>query len=200
MTGNHDGGVDEDLTLVSQCKEGNVNAFEELVRRHQKRIFSVTFRMIGDYDEACEVTQDAFISAYRNIGDFKGKSKFSTWITAITINLTRNRLKALRSRRQREAFSIDDPKPVEDGELSSEPQAMSPSVLELLEKEDEKKRIQQCIDSLDPYQKEVLILRDVEGYTYEEIRNLLGISEGTVKSRLFRARQAMRVLLKKVGR
>lgn len=200
MIENHNGGVDEDLELVSQCKEGNINAFEELVKRHQKRIFSVTFRMIGDYDEACEVTQDAFISAYRNIGDFKGKSKFSTWITAITINLTRNRLKAMRSRKQREAFSMDDPARVENGELSAEPRAMTPSVLELLEKGDEKKRIQQCIDSLDSDQREVLILRDVEGYTYEEIKNLLGISEGTVKSRLFRARQTMRVLLKKVGR
>ena len=81
---------DDDASLVALSKKGDLNAFEALVRKHQKRMLNIAFRLIDDYEEACEVVQDAFVSAYKNIRTFRGESKFSTWLTSITVNLSKN--------------------------------------------------------------------------------------------------------------
>jgi RNA polymerase sigma-70 factor (ECF subfamily) len=186
---------DEDLEYVSLCRQGDVDAFEQLVRRHQKRMINIAYRIVGDYDEACEVVQEGFISAYKNIKGFKGKAKFATWLYAIVINGSRNRLKQLRSRRYREGCSIDDPIMTPDGELLGDPPSSEPSALDRLEARDIKQQVQGCINALDAEFKEVIVLRDLQGFSYEEISAMLKVPEGTVKSRLFRAREAMRACL-----
>jgi RNA polymerase sigma-70 factor (ECF subfamily) len=189
---------DGDLEFVALCRAGDVDAFESLVRRHQKRMLNIAYRIIGSYDEACETVQDAFVSAYKNIGNFKGNAKFATWLYAICINLSRNRLKRLRSRRYREGYSIDDPIMTPDGEVKGDPPSSEPSALERLEERDIQQQVQGCINALDASFKEVLVLRDIQGFSYEEIGAMLKLPEGTVKSRLFRARDAMRACLKGV--
>jgi RNA polymerase sigma-70 factor, ECF subfamily len=189
---------DEDLEHVSLCRQGDVDAFEALVRRHQKRMINIAYRIVGDYDEACEVVQDAFISAYKNIKGFKGKAKFATWLYAIVINGSRNRLKQLRSRRYREGCSIDDPIMTPDGEIAADPPSNEPSALDRLEARDIKQHVQGCINALDAEFREVIVLRDLQGFSYEEISAMLKVPEGTVKSRLFRGREAMRACLKGV--
>jgi RNA polymerase sigma-70 factor (ECF subfamily) len=161
-------------------------------------MLNVAFRMIGDYDEACEVVQDAFVSAYQNIKNFRGQAKFTTWLTAITVNHSRNRLKQMRSRHGHEAFSLNDPLQADDGEMIVDPPSKEPSVLDLLEKRDVQGRVQDCIKALDPEHREVIVLRDLQDFSYEEISGMLQMREGTVKSRLFRAREAIKDCLKKV--
>jgi RNA polymerase sigma-70 factor (ECF subfamily) len=102
--------TDEDHELVSLCR-GDVDAFEVLVRKHQKRMLTIAFRMVGNYEDACEIIQDAFVSAYKNIKNFKEKASFATWLYTIVLNLSRNRLRQLNIGRNREAFSMDDPVP-----------------------------------------------------------------------------------------
>jgi RNA polymerase sigma-70 factor (ECF subfamily) len=190
--------TDEDVELVSLCKKGNVDAFEDLVKKYQKKMLNIAYRMIGNYEDACEIVQDAFVSAYKAIRHFEEKARFSTWLYTIVINLSRNRLNRLRIQGNREAFSIDDPVLSDNGNLYAEPTSNKPAVLEQLEQRDVQQKVQRCINSLDNEFKEVLILRDIRGFSYGEISDMLKIAEGTVKSRLFRAREALRDRLKKV--
>ena len=129
-------GSDDDAALVSSAQKGDLHAFELLVARYQKKMLNIAFRLIGDYDDACEVVQDAFVSAYRNIKTFRGDAKFTTWLTTITLNLSKNRLKQMRSRQGHEAFSLDDPIQTDDGEMTMDPPSKEPSVLDRMEKRD----------------------------------------------------------------
>ena len=190
--------IDEDAEIVSFCKKGNVDAFEELVRKHQKKMLNIAFRMIGNYEDACEIVQDAFVSAYKAIKHFEEKARFSTWLYTIVVNLSRNRLNQLKIKNSREAFSMDDPVLTDSSELAVELASSEPSVLERLEKRDVQKKVQACIDSLDSEFKEVIILRDMQGFSYDEISDMLKMPGGTVKSRLFRAREMLRDCLKRV--
>ena len=189
---------DKDLKFVASCQEGDVDAFETLVRRHQKRMLNIAYRTIGNYDEACEIVQEAFISAYKNIKGFKGKAKFATWLYAICINLSRNRLKQLRTRLHREPYSVGNPMQGAHGQIPGDSPSSDPSPLEQVEARDVQQQVQGCINALDAEFREVLILRDIQGFAYDEISDMLKVPEGTVKSRLFRAREAMRDCLKHV--
>jgi RNA polymerase sigma-70 factor (ECF subfamily) len=190
--------VDDDAGLVARSRQGDLDAFEQLVTRHQKRMLNIAYRLIGDYDEACEVVQDSFVSAHRNIKRFRGVSKFTTWLTAIALNLSKNRLKQLKSRQGHEAYSLDDPVETNDGEMTIDPPSKDPSVLDRLEKRDVQSRVQDCIKALDPDFREVLVLRDLQDLSYEEVGSLLKLNGGTVKSRLFRAREMVKDCLKRV--
>jgi len=190
--------IDEDAELVSFCKKGNVDAFEFLVRKYQKKMLNIAYRMTGSYEDACEIVQDAFVSAYKAIRHFEEKARFSTWLCTIVMNLSRNRLSQLKIQRNHEAFSIDDPVDSDDVELRRQPVSNEPTVLQRLEQRDVQRAVQGCIDSLDNDFKEVIVLRDVQGFSYDEISDMLKLQEGTVKSRLFRARETLRDCLKKV--
>ena len=189
---------DEDYEFVSLCKKGKVDAFEVLVRKNQRRMLNIAYRMMGDYDEACEIVQDAFVSAYRGIKNFKGRSKFSTWLYTIVMNLAKNRLKQLKTQRNHEKYSIDDPLLTNEGEIHVDPASGDPSPLERLEKKDIQHKVQGCIDALEHEFREVIVLRDIQGFSYDEISNVLEVPEGTVKSRLFRARDTVKDCLKRV--
>lgn len=190
--------TDEDYKFVSLCKKGDVDAFEVLVKKHQKKMLNIAYRMIGSYEEACEIVQDSFVSAYKAIRDFEGKARFSTWLYTIVMNLSKNRLKQLKTQLYHEQVSIDDPVLTDDGNIKAESVSSEPSILEQLEKKEFQQKVQGCINSLDDEFKEVLILRDIQGFSYDEISKMLKIAEGTVKSRLFRSREALKICLKKV--
>ncbi len=189
--------VDEDYELVCSCQKGDANAFEVLVEKYQKKVLNIVYRMIGNYEEACEVVQDAFFSAYKAMGKFRGESRFSSWLCAIAINLSKNRRKQIKVRFHREGLSIDDPAETEDGQLMRDPPAQGPSIVEQLERKEVQAKVQECMNLLGDEYKEVLVLRDVQGFSYEEIRDILKIPDGTIKSRLFRARDAVKDCLRK---
>ncbi len=190
--------ADADAELVASSRKGDLNAFESLVTRHQKRMFNIAFRLIGNYDDASEVVQDAFVSAYKGIGTFRGDSKFSTWLTTITLNLSKNRLKQAASRQSRLSYCLDDPAWTEACTAIAEPPSKEPSALDRLEQQDIRAGVQDCIAALERDFREVIVLRDMQDFSYDEIARMLNLREGTVKSRLFRARDAVKECLKKV--
>lgn len=189
--------IDDDQILVEACRKGDVAAFEGLVRRHQRMVLNVACRMLGNYADACDITQDAFLAAYRKLSEFRGAARFSTWLTAIVVNLARNRLEQLQSRQRREAWSLDDPPPGNSDALTSALRSARPSALQQLEEEELRRAVRHCIEALEAGFREVLVLRDMQEFSYDEVVGALGLKEGTVKSRLFRARDAVKECLKR---
>jgi RNA polymerase sigma-70 factor (ECF subfamily) len=189
--------TDEDAGLVFSCIKGDLDAFESLVKKYEKKMFNVSYRITGNYEDASEIVQDAFVSAYRNLKNFRGQSRFLTWLTAITINLSKNRLKQLKARNAHEPVSIDDPIQTDDGQVAADPPSNEPTVLDRMEKQDVRRKVQDCIEALEPDFREVIILRDMQDFSYDEIGNMLKVREGTIKSRLFRAREAVKECLKR---
>jgi RNA polymerase sigma-70 factor (ECF subfamily) len=188
---------DEDLKYVFLCQKGDVDAFEVLVERHQKKMLNIAFRMMGDYDEACDVTQESFVSAYRSIKKFKAEAKYSTWLHRIVVNYCKNRLKQLRGKTIYDSFSLNDSGGAKRDEIWNQLPANDANPGIEMENRERDARVQQCITSLEEEYKEVVILRDIQGLTYEEIRDILQIPDGTVKSRLSRARSALKDCLTK---
>ena len=191
-------GPDGDAALVSSVRQGDLNAFETLVNRHQKRMLNIAYRLTNDYEEACETVQDAFLSAYKNLDSFRGESKFTTWLTAITVNLSNNRLKQIKSRHGLEAFSLDEPAMTNDGQMIFDPPSKEQSAFNMLEQQEVQQKVQNCVKALADDFREILVLRDLQDFSYNEIGSMLKMPEGTVKSRLFRAREMVKDCLKRV--
>ena len=189
---------EDDYEAVQRCKKGDLHAFQGLVERYQKKMLNIAYRMIGDYEGACDVVQDSFLSAYRAIGKFRGDARFSTWLSGIVVNTAKNYLKHTVRLGRHEVHSIDTPVETEDGTVNYDPPSDQPSAVEQLERKEVQEKVQQCIACLDEEFREVVILRDIEGFTYDEIGEMLRIPDGTVKSRLFRARENLKNCLKKV--
>lgn len=188
---------EDDVGLVSRCQKGNMDAFEILVERHQKRMLNVAYRVTGNYEEACDVVQEAFLSAYRAIKGFKGDARFSTWMTSITMNHARNRMRQVQSRSRHEVAYLDDPIETQDGHVRYDPPSQEPPAVDRLEQMEVREKVQKCVGTLEGEYREVLVLRDMEGFSYEEIGGILKIPDGTVKSRLYRARSAVKDCLKR---
>jgi RNA polymerase sigma-70 factor (ECF subfamily) len=174
-----------DAECVRRLQLGDTDAFEILVRRHEKTIFNLVYRMLGDYDEAAETSQEVFLSAFRAIDRFRGDANFSTWLFRIALNHTSTRRRSI-NRSQQRRVAIEDAEPVRD------PQ---PGPAEAMEKKEMRERVQSALNSLEPDDATVILLRDMQDVPYDEVARLLDIPVGTVKSRLHRARQALKAQL-----
>jgi RNA polymerase sigma-70 factor (ECF subfamily) len=188
--------IADDGALIAACRRGDTAAFEVLVLRHQRMLFNVALRMVGSYADAADIVQDAFIAAWSRIDNFRGEARFSTWLTAIVVNLTRNRIQQRSVSEGRAAYSLNAPLPDCEG-LMPDPPSMTPSALDRLEEAELRQMVQRCIEALDQGFREVLVLRDMQEMSYEEVGSALNLREGTVKSRLFRARDAVKDCLKR---
>lgn len=188
---------DDDAALVASWRHGDISSFEALVRKHQKRMLNIAFRIVGDYEDACEVAQDVFVAAYRSIDSFRGASRFSTWLTSITVNLSRNRLQQVRSRQRNEVYSVDGSYAGEDCDPVHERPSSAPTAEERLERLDLHEKLQACIRALAAEFRETIVLRDLQDFSYDEMCTILKVREGTVKSRLFRAREMVKDCLKR---
>jgi RNA polymerase sigma-70 factor (ECF subfamily) len=188
---------DEDAVLVASWRHGELASFEALVGKYQKRMLNIAFRITGDYEDACEVAQDVFVAAYRGIDAFRGAARFSTWLTSITLNLSRNRLQQVRVKRRNEAYSLDGPAHGEDFGSVHERSSPAPSALEQLETRTLHAKLKECINALSVDFRETIVLRDMQDFSYDEICAILNIREGTVKSRLFRAREMVKECMKR---
>jgi len=186
-----------DEELVAACRLGDTSAFECLVLRHQRMIFNVALRMTGCHEDSADITQNAFIAAWSKLGEFRGEARFSTWLTSIVVNLSRNRILQCKISEKRSAYSLNAPRLVDDKEVLPDPPSKMPSALEQLEEAELRQMVQRCIGTLEQGFREVLVLRDMQEMSYEEVGTALNLREGTVKSRLFRARDAVKDCLKK---
>ncbi len=181
---------DPDADLVRRWKDGDERAFEELIERHQRRVFGLLMRMMGSREEAEDVAQETFLSLYRHGRRFRGESRFSTFVYRVAANAALNRRRTLgRSRVRidrlavRQAGGDDLPFAPRDPEDAT-------AGLELTD------HVRNALQTLSPALRMPVILYDIQGLAYGEIAEALGIAEGTVKSRIHRARQALRVQLK----
>lgn len=178
--------------LLERSKAGDVAAFEILVEAYQKKIFNLAYRTVGNYDDANDLAQEALIRIFKSIANFKEQSTFSTWVYRITTNVC---LDYIRKEKNRRVLSLDEEIHVEDGEMKR--QIMSDDLLpdEIAEREELRSIVSSAIDSLSEEQRLVISLRDIQGLTYEEIAVVLDCPSGTVKSRINRARQALKNVL-----
>ncbi len=180
----------DDRKLVRRLKRRDEDAFTELVKTYQHKVFNVIYRILGSKAEAEEVSQEVFIAIFKYIDSFRGEAKLSTWIYRIAINHARNRVKYLSRRSQRAHQDIDDgPETAnEDAPLS----AYIASPHEEIVGTELEDIIRDGLKTLNEIHRTIVILRDIEGLSYVEISKIVELPEGTVKSRLFRARVALK--------
>lgn len=174
-----------DRECVQRLQNGETVAFEILVCRHQKTIFNLVYRLLGDYDEAAEIAQEAFLSAYKSVGQFRGEANFSTWLYRIALNHASTRRRSLANCQQRNV-PLDATDPVDDRHRDP---------ADTIEQKEIQQRVQKALNSLEPDDAAIILLRDMQDVPYDEVARMLDLPVGTVKSRLYRARQALKLRL-----
>lgn len=179
---------------IRRVQAGEAEAFEPLVERYQKPIFNLLYRWLGNYDDAADIAQEVFLAAFRALHQFRGEAKFSTWLYQIAINQAKNRRKQLAVNASRMA-----PTPMDDPEQDGDPIAnlphAGPDPAQLAEQQELSAHVQQGLNHLSSDDALMILLHDLQGASYDEIAALLQIPLGTVKSRLHRARLALKVRL-----
>jgi RNA polymerase sigma-70 factor (ECF subfamily) len=186
-----------DADLVARARGGDRGAFDELVLRHEDRVFNMAFRMLGNADDALDLAQEVFLSAYRALGSFEGKALFSTWLYRVTVNRCRDEM------RRRATVKHTRPLPLSaarDGDdPAGDPPARAASPADAAAVRESHALVAAAVAALPDDAREALVLRDVEGLSYEEIAEILGVPVGTVRSRLHRARAIVRERLREAG-
>ena len=177
-----------DDVLVRRVQAGNTEAFEELVRRYERKVYNITYRLMGNEQDASEALQDAFMRAYRFIGKFQFKSSFFTWLYRIATNVS---LSKLRKREKVETVSIDQPVN-EAGDLPFEIPDLKYGPEKLMKQRELRAAIQKAVEELPEDYRSVVVLRDLEGLSNEEVSKVLKLSVAAVKSRLHRGRLVLR--------
>jgi len=179
-----------DVALVERHRHGDLQAFDEVYERFGEMIFSLALRLAGNREEAADFTQEIFLRIYRHLGSFGGRSTLKTWVFRIAINHCRDRL----SRHHPAMQSIDDDAEDGGGVTLADP-GRGPEDLAMAA--DEGRRVAQGLSRIPPVFCEAVVLRDLEGLSYEEIAEVLGVQVGTVRSRIARGREQLRILLEK---
>ncbi len=182
-----------DDLLVIRCKEGDQDAFNQLVSRYWDRIYGMVHQLLRNQQDAEEVTQDAFIRAHRGLSNFRGDSSFSTWLYQIATNLARNRYWYWWRRKRDQSLSFDAPLgPDNEGTLADLIPAEQQTPEDAAITEEFTAKVSAGMEQLNEKHREILILRNVRNLSYEEIGQILNLSVGTVKSRIARARENLR--------
>ena len=189
-----DTSLSHEANLILALKAGEDTAFETLVRRYSGRLYAVAKRFFSNDDDAKDVVQEAFLSAFRSIDRFEGNARVSTWLHRITVNAA---LMKIRTRRRKPEEPLDDllPRFLEDGHHADPGPAWKEPTEELLQRQEIRTLVRSCIAQLPENYRSVLLLRDIEAKDTAETAELLGLSPNAVKIRLHRARQALRTLL-----
>ena len=180
--------------IIRSVLRGNVNDFEKLVTAYEKNVYSLALRMVGDPEDAADMTQETFIKAYRSLSSFRGDSKFSSWLYRIASNVCLDFLRS-RSRHPQVSLSGSD----EDERTAFELPDMSRNPEEQLMKKLSMEAVRRGLEQLPEQQRQRLVLRELGGLSYAELAQTLGLEEGTVKSRIFRARKRLCALLLRDG-
>lgn len=187
---------DEDRALINAfVSEQAKEAVDRLVIKYQDKVFNLCYRFMGNYHDANDCAQETFVRVYRSLASFKGQASFSTWLYRIVVNTCKNKLASLTYRLSKMFVRLDLPKGEEEKrQIEVKDESRSPEVV--FSQSEKSKQIQKAIDALPRQQKAVVVLRDIEGLSYEEIAQITGHNIGTVKSKLARARKILREKLK----
>ncbi len=190
--------AEDEASLIERLVARDERAFNALVRAYQRRVFALVVRMLGDRAEAEDLAQEVFVQVFKAIGSFRGESKLSTWIYRIAINLGKNRTKYLRVRHageQDELEAVAERVPLGEARGANVAPVARPD--EMMVGKQVEHIVQQAILQLEPSFRECLVLRDVEDLSYDEIGAITGLPEGTVKSRIHRARAQLKEIVEK---
>jgi RNA polymerase sigma-70 factor (ECF subfamily) len=182
-----------EAALISRCAEGDEAACAELVSEHERMVFQLALNLLGDREEALEVSQEVFLRVFRTIHRFRGQSALRTWVFRIVINQARNRQRWWRRRARRQQVSLDD-HIAAHGELPARTDESAPD--RALDRKEIAQRLWQALEGLPFEERTAIVLREVDGLSYDDIAYSLGVTLGTVKARLTRARRMLREALK----
>jgi RNA polymerase sigma-70 factor, ECF subfamily len=181
--------AEEDRALIAKAQAGDTVAFRSLVERHQRRAFAIALSLVRDENDARELVQDAFLRVFKGLGSFQGGSSFFTWlyriITNLSIDLIRKPGRGLGELDERKLESDDEA----DFPLLSRVDGSDP--VDIVRRREIAVRLQRALDALPPYHRGVVVMREIEGLSYEEMAQVMGVSKGTIMSRLFHARQKL---------
>jgi len=185
--------LEQDAQLVQQCLQGDGSAWEELVRRHTRRIYNICYRFVGNRTEDEDLAQDVFLRVYRTLASYRSvHGGFATWMTSVTRNLLIDHYR--RTKRDRITDSLDDAMPVVENKESSARRPDEQALLGELSSQ-----VQSALTRLSPDLREAVILRDLQQLEYAEIQQVLAVPEGTVKSRINRGRIELARILQQMG-
>ena len=185
---------EEDL-LVSKVQGGDSASFEKLVLENQTRVYNLALRMVGNEEDAFDMSQEAFIKAYNSIGNFRGDSRFSVWLYRLTTNVCLDFLRAENRKNHSSLTYLSDED--DDKELDIPDERFSPETI--AEKKELREAVHKGLMSLPNDYRAILLLREIDGLSYDEIAKILSLEEGTVKSRIFRARKRLCAILSAEG-
>ncbi len=190
--------AEEDRGLIAKAQSGDMAAFRQLVERHQRRAFAVALSLVRDENDARELVQDAFLRVFKSLGSFQGGSSFFTWLYRIITNLSIDLIrKPGRQLEGLDASRLDTRENEDDGgadfSLLSKVDGADP--LDVVRRREIAARLQSALDALPSYHRGVIVMREIEGLSYEEMATAMGVSKGTIMSRLFHARQKLQKAL-----
>jgi len=186
---------EQEAAVISRILAGDVNAFEELVLAYEKNVYNLALRMTGNQEDAADMAQEAFIKAFNSLENFRGDSKFSVWLYRIVSNVCLDFLRK-RNRRPTVSLSVEDDGG-DDVQLDLPDESQSPDVI--LQQKMTREAVRRGLELLPEEHRQILLLREIQGLSYDEIAQVLGLEAGTVKSRIFRARKKLCAFLLKDG-
>ena len=181
--------------LIRKAKQGDMLAFEELILKHEKIVYNVALRMMNHSEDAKDISQEVFLKAYLSVANFDERSIFSTWLYRITHNTC---IDEMRKRKGKQSYSLEEELENEEGSMQRQIADEGDTPEESLLRQEQKSEILQALDTLSEEHKAAIILRDVKGLSYEEIAEILELSLGTVKSRISRARNQLKIEILKI--
>ena len=187
--------VDEEMQTINRVLNGDTDAFEELVVANQKNVYNLALKITGNEEDACDISQEAFLRAYTQLGSFRGHSRFSVWMYRLTYNLS---IDFLRKKKRENVVSLSYSDENDDAIILDIPDIRELPE-EVLVRRESRETISESIDELASDHRQILIMREITGMSYEDMAEALGISEGTVKSRLSRARKNLTSILVNKG-
>lgn len=185
----------EERLLIERCKEGDQAAFDKLIRGYEKRVYNLAYRLSGHYDEANDISVDAFMRVFQAIRLFRGDANFSTWLFRIVTNVYLDRRKRMKNKQH---LSLEEYIELEENSVARQVEDPAPTPGEVAETRERWEKMQEAINTLPDYQRAMIVLYHTEGLSYEEIAQVMSLNIGTVKSRLNRARLVLREKLEPI--
>ncbi len=183
-----------DEELVEKVKKGDADVYEKIIQKYQSKVFGLIYNMTKNQNDIEDLAQEVFIKIYKNLGKFKGESSLYTWIYKITVNLCLDEMK-----KRKNVIYLDEKIEVDDGEVNRELPSEEKSQEKLYEEKELQEKLHNCINKLPEKQRVMIVLRDIKGFSYEEISKITDVKLGTVKSQINRARLKLKELLDEEG-